>query len=90
MVTRISDPRLPDWPGKMCAKTLAAYLDFVSTASFYRKLKKDWDDFPPQSPVTDKWHRRNIDEWLAAKHGLCRDIPTQRAHLESELGLGKS
>ena len=86
----MSDAHRPDWPAEMRAPTLAAYLDVGSTATLYRKIKAEWDDFPPQSPTTDRWNRRRVDDWLAAQHGFDRGIPAQRARLELELGLGKS
>ena len=86
----MSNPRLPDWPAEMRAQTLAAYIDVGSTATLYRKIKAEWVDFPPQSPVTKRWYRRDVDDWLAAQHRFGRGIPSQRARLESELGLGKS
>ena len=86
----MSDTHRPDWPAEMRAPTLADYLDVGSTATLYRKIREEWDDFPPKSPVTDRWNRRSVDDWLDVQHGLSRGIPAQRARLESELGLGKS
>lgn len=81
------DPRIPDWPAEMRAKTLAEYLDVGSTATLYRKIKEEWADFPPQSPVTDRWNRRDVDDWLAAQHGLGRSNSSDRRRLERELGI---
>ncbi len=86
----MSDAHRPDWPAEMLAQTLANYLDVGSTATLYRKIKEEWDDFPPKSPVTKRWYRRDVDDWLAAQHRFGRGISAQRARLESELGLGKS
>ena len=83
----MGDPRIPDWPAEMRAKMLAAYLDVGSTATLYRKIKEEWVDFPPRSPVTDRWNRRDVDDWLAAQHGLGRSDSSERRRLERELGI---
>ena len=79
--------RRPDWPAEMRAKTLAEYLDVGSTTTLYRKIKEEWVDFPPQSPVTDRWNRRKVDDWLDMQHGFCRSDSSERRRLEMELGI---
>ena len=79
----MTEIRVSDWPEEMTTKTLAKYLDEPSPATLNRKIKK-WPDFPKPSPITKRWWRREVDEFIAEAHGYERSVSAERHRLGLE------